>query len=176
MKKILLPVLISTTLLTGCLTSKPAPAVEEFKVYHLSFSDADAMKVTTETCKRTTEQDIIALFDRWNTALKSGNPNRLVVYYGYEAVFLPDQSNKVHLTSADKRSYFREFMIKKPSATVDFRKIEIHCNTATDTGLYTFTYGKSSEKTNARYTFNYKWNGKQWLITSHHSSVMPEKQ
>lgn len=174
MKRLVLTAVISTTLLTGCLTSKPA-VEEPAKVYHLSFSDADAMKVTTETCKKTTEQDIIDLFDRWNTALKSGNPNRIVVYYGYEAVFLPDQSNKVHLTSADKRAYFREFMAKKPNATIDFRKIEINCNTATDTGLYTFTYGKSAEKTSARYTYNYKWNGKQWLITSHHSSVMPVK-
>lgn len=54
------------------------------------------------------------------------------------------------------------------------RMIDIGCNRALDTGLYTFTFGDGS-MAKARYTFTYAWSGKAWLITSHHSSLMPEK-
>ncbi len=64
----------------------------------------------------------------------------------------------------------------EPFGRIDWRKIDIDCNTAVDVGLYTFTFRKTGSQVKARYTFTYKWNGKQWLITSHHSSAMPEKE
>ena len=49
-----------------------------------------------------------------------------------------------------------------------------------DAGLYTFTYGSTEQAVHARYTFTYRRepgvNGGQWLITSHHSSAMPEAE
>ena len=58
---------------------------------------------------------------------------------------------------------------------VDLRTIELGCNTAVDAGLYTFTFAKTGAKVSGRYTYTYRWNGTEWLITSHHSSAMPEK-
>jgi hypothetical protein len=55
------------------------------------------------------------------------------------------------------------------------RTIFLGCNSAVDAGLYTFRFGKTGQSVNARYTYTYAWDGKQWLITSHHSSAMPEK-
>ncbi|WP_228198446.1 hypothetical protein [Acinetobacter haemolyticus] len=54
------------------------------------------------------------------------------------------------------------------------RFIDIGCNTALDTGVYTFSFAKTGEFVKARYSYTYQWNGNQWLITSHHSSLMPE--
>jgi hypothetical protein len=40
--------------------------------------------------------------------------------------------------------------------------------------LYTFFFRKTGATVAARYTYAYAWDGKQWLIASHHSSLMPE--
>ena len=55
------------------------------------------------------------------------------------------------------------------------RSIFLGCNSAVDAGLYTFTFGTTNTTVKARYTYTYAWDGSQWLITSHHSSAMPEK-
>ncbi|HAS1524431.1 TPA: DUF4440 domain-containing protein, partial [Enterobacter hormaechei] len=38
---------------------------------------------------------------------------------------------------------------------------------------YTFTFADKST-VSARYTFTYAWDGKEWKISTHHSSAMPE--
>lgn len=55
------------------------------------------------------------------------------------------------------------------------RQIDLGCNSAVDAGVYTFTFAKTGAVVSARYTYTYHWDGVQWLITSHHSSLMPEK-
>ena len=129
----------------------------------------------SEACQGTSEKEIAALFDRWNASLKTGEPKKVVANYAAKSILLPTVSNKPRLTAAEKEDYFVHFLEKKPVGQIDFRSIEIDCNTAIDAGLYTFSFSDGS-KVKARYTYTYKWNGKQWLITSHHSSAMPEKE
>lgn len=128
----------------------------------------------SQVCRPTSENEIASLFDRWNTALKTGDPKKVVENYAPKSILLPTVSNKPRLTAAEKEDYFEHFLQKKPSGKIDFRNIEIDCNTAIDSGLYTFTFGDGTQ-VKARYTYTYKWDGKKWLITSHHSSAMPEK-
>jgi uncharacterized protein (TIGR02246 family) len=129
----------------------------------------------SEVCQGTNEKEVAALFDRWNASLKTGEPKKVVANYAAKSILLPTVSNKPRLTAAEKEDYFVHFLENKPVGQIDFRSIEIDCNVAIDSGLYTFTFGDGS-KVKARYTYTYKWNGKQWLITSHHSSAMPEKE
>src|SRR5208337_4103837 len=130
----------------------------------------------TEVCVAASEQEIASLFDRWNSSLQTGDPHKVVANYAAKSVLLPTLSNKPRLTPEDKEDYFHHFLEGEPFGRIDWRKIEIDCNTAVDVGLYTFTFRKTGSQVKARYTFTYKWNGKQWLITSHHSSPMPEKE
>ena len=138
-------------------------------------SSPDAASARTEACRASNEQEIAALFDRWNRSLQTGDPHQVAANYAERSILLPTVSNKPRLTAAEKEDYFHHFLENKPVGKIDSRIIEIGCNTAVDAGLYTFTFGKTGAQVKARYTYTYKWDGKQWLITSHHSSAMPEK-
>jgi uncharacterized protein (TIGR02246 family) len=139
-------------------------------------SPAGEQNAPASGCRNTSEQEIAALFDRWNRSLQTGDPRQVVANYADKSVLLPTVSNKPRLTAAEKEDYFHHFLEKRPTGRIDMRFIEIDCNTASDAGLYTFTYGTTGEVVHARYTYTYRWNGSSWLITSHHSSAMPEKQ
>lgn len=130
-------------------------------------------KSGTTACYRASPQEIAGLFDQWNAALKTGQPKTVVALYSQDSVLLPTLSNTPRLTAAAKVDYFNHFLEKRPVGAIDQRHTFIECNAAIDTGLYTFTFNDGSAA-KARYTFTYHWDGKKWLITTHHSSLMPE--
>jgi uncharacterized protein (TIGR02246 family) len=150
-----------TLLLAGC-ASGPTPG----KYTHVP---------RTEKCKPTSEKKIAALFDRWNDSLQTGDPHKVVANYAEGSILLPTVSNQPKLTPAEQEEYFEQFLLEDPSATIDLRRIYLGCNVAVDAGLYTFTFGRTGAIVPARYSFTYRWDGEQWLITSHHSSLMPER-
>ncbi len=128
---------------------------------------------TASSCYRASSQEISDQFGLWNAALQTGQPQTVVARYSSDSILLPTLSNKVRVTADDKIDYFNHFLEKRPVGTIDQQHIIIECNAAIDTGLYTFTFNDGSVA-KARYTFTYRRDGKNWLITSHHSSLMPE--
>lgn len=138
------------------------------------FVAASSVQARAEDCRATTDDEIAGLFDRWNASLATGDPARVVANYAAESILLPTVSNRPRLTPADKIDYFEMFLKLKPQGRIEMRLIQVGCNTALDAGICTFTLG-DGRKVQARYTYTYKWDGTQWLITSHHSSAMPEK-
>ena len=140
--------------------------------------NAQSTAVFLEKCvvaPEATEQDIAALFDTWNGALRSGDPERVADLYAERSILLPTLSNTPRLTREEKIDYFRHFLENRPSGEIVMRQITIGADIAVDTGLYTFHYAKTGESVRARYSFTYQWDGDRWLIISHHSSAMPEK-
>lgn len=125
------------------------------------------------TCVKVTNSQIEALFDNWNNSLKTGDAKKVSENYVSDAVLLPTVSNKVRLTDAERVDYFKHFLAKKPTGKIESRTIRLGCNKAIDSGVYKFTFADKSEVT-ARYTFTYTFDGKEWKISSHHSSAMPE--
>ena len=153
-------VLIALTGFWGCAAHPGGPAASP--------------AVHDESRKSASEDEIAALFDRWNQSLQTGDPRKVVSLYAERSILLPTVSNKPRLTPDEKEDYFRHFLKKRPSAKIDLRQIEIGSDMAVDSGLYTFTFAETGETVRGRYSFTYRRKGSQWLIVSHHSSVMPE--
>jgi uncharacterized protein (TIGR02246 family) len=126
-------------------------------------------------CTPITEPQVAALFDRWNASLGTGDPRKVAANYADRSILLATVSNTPRLTPAEKVAYFESFLDNKPSGVIDQRFIKIACNTALDAGVYTFTFAKTGAVVKARYSYTYEFIGGQWLVTSHHSSAMPEK-
>lgn len=154
--------------------SSPLSSFAATAITAIALASPFSASARTEVCKATSDKEIALLFDRWNASLQTGDPQKVVANYAQKSVLLPTLSNKVRLTPEEKADYFEHFLARKPVGTIDSRTIEVDCNTAVDAGLYTFRFGDGSS-VQARYSFTYKWDGKRWAITSHHSSAMPEK-
>jgi uncharacterized protein (TIGR02246 family) len=152
--------LLAALLLSACASTPPS---------------ASQTSQTTEVCVATSEQQIAALFDRWNSSLQTGDPHKVVANYAAQSILLPTVSNRPRISPEEKEDYFHHFLEDRPNGRIDMRVIQVNCNTAVDAGLYTFVFAKTGAQVKARYSYTYKWDGRQWLITSHHSSAMPEK-
>jgi uncharacterized protein (TIGR02246 family) len=124
-------------------------------------------------CAQTDAAQVSALFDRWNSSLRTLDPDKVVANYAPDGVLLPTVSNKPRTNPAEIREYFVKFLKSKPQGKIDQRIIKIGCNVAQDVGTYTFRF-KDGGTVHARYTYVYEWVNGQWLIAHHHSSAMPE--
>jgi len=127
-----------------------------------------------EACAPISEPQVSALFERWNGSLASADPHRVVANYAPRSILLPTVSNRPRLTAAEKEDYFEHFLEDRPGGRIEERFIALGCNSALDAGLYTFTFARTGVVVRARYSFTYAFIDGQWLITSHHSSAMPE--
>ena len=118
--------------------------------------------------------EILSLFDRWNGALQTGDPNQVVKEYAPDAILLPTVSNKVRHNHAEIKDYFDHFLAKGPKGTIDESNIRQFGDIAINSGIYTFDFA-NGEKVTARYTFVYQKLDGEWKIAEHHSSALPEK-
>jgi uncharacterized protein (TIGR02246 family) len=126
---------------------------------------------------RPTEQQIAALFDQWNAALATGDPEKVADLYAPDAVLLPTLSPQIRTTRAGIVDYFAHLLPSNPQAVITQEIITVlDRNNAINTGLYTFTLTENGvqQQVPARYTFVYRRTNGEWLIVNHHSSVVPE--
>ena len=121
-----------------------------------------------------THDDVLGLFDTWNAALATLDPDQVTALYAENAVLLPTVSNQVRHNPAEIRDYFVGFLQKSPQGVIDESNVNILSEThATNSGVYTFTFGDGSTVT-ARFSYLYVASDTSWKILQHHSSAMPE--
>ncbi|MFE2419734.1 SgcJ/EcaC family oxidoreductase [Streptomyces hokutonensis] len=159
--------------------SKRAAVVTVTTVLALGTAGTVAATAGPQHNAKPSKKQIAALFDGWNAALKTGDPEKVANRYASDAVLLPTVSNKIRTDRAEIVDYFEHFLPNKPVG----KKVEtivnvLDSNSAIDTGIYEFTLTdpNTGEKrvVEARYTYEYEKRGGKWLIVNHHSSVMPE--
>ena len=120
------------------------------------------------------DADVLGLFDQWNTALSTLNPDTVTALYADNAVLLPTVSNQVRHNHEEIKDYFVGFLQKSPQGVVDEFNVNILSDThVTNSGIYTFTFGDGS-KVSARFSYLYVASDDGWKILQHHSSAMPE--
>ena len=118
-------------------------------------------------------KEIESLFDKWNSALQTGEAKNVVALYENDAILLPTVSNKVRHNHKEIEDYFVDFLNRKPNGKIDESNVRIFDQLAINSGVYTFTFNET-EVVQARFTFVYRWNREHWKIVEHHSSQMPE--
>lgn len=120
------------------------------------------------------DADVLGLFDAWNTALGTLDPDSVTALYADNAVLLPTVSNQVRHNHAEIRNYFEGFLKKSPQGVIDEFNVNILSEThVTNSGIYTFTFGDGST-VSARFSYLYVASDDGWKILQHHSSAMPE--
>ena len=125
------------------------------------------------SCAPLEQGDVEALFERWDRALASGNPAAVTALYADGALLLPTLSGESRTTPEGINAYFNQFLTRSPRGEVTSRQVIVGCNQAIDAGTYRFALQDPSETVEARFTFVYGFDGTNWRIQHHHSSLLP---
>jgi len=117
------------------------------------------------------------LFGMWNAALESGSAGAVVSLYADDAVLIPTTTQQIRVGRTRIQEYFADFLPRyRPRAWITQENPRHLQSIRWNSGLYSFEFraGPGSPRTvEARFTFVYQLFGNRWLITQHHSSVIP---
>ncbi len=120
--------------------------------------------------------EIAQLFEDWNAALATRDPEVVADLYAPDAVLLPTQSNTLRRDRAAIVDYFRDFLASAPQGRVTDATARHLGDIAVYSGAYVFTLTDATGTSDApaRFTFVYRRDPEGWRIIEHHSSLMPE--
>ncbi|MFN7173397.1 MAG: SgcJ/EcaC family oxidoreductase [Thermaurantiacus tibetensis] len=152
----------------------PAPALAAIAAAAVAAVPAAAR--TPARCASVTPAQIEAQFERFNAAWATRNPDEVVALFAPDATLLATVSNAERTSPEKIRDYFVSFLKGEPVGRIETSTVTVDCNLATRTGNWVVNMKNANgERVDvpARYSFIYKWDGKDWKIAHLHSSVRP---
>ena len=132
------------------------------------------------TAQASSYDDVLHAYKNWVSAMETGhgNPTPVVKLYAPHAILLATYSPILMNANNQLNDYFAKLTaLKNLHVQLDKIITNVYGDTATNNGLYTFIYTDDNGKevrSAARFTFVYKKIDSQWLIITHHSSVVPK--
>jgi uncharacterized protein (TIGR02246 family) len=84
----------------------------------------------------------------WNSALQTGDPEKVASLYAPDGILLPTVSNKVRTDHAGKVDYFTSFLQLKPFGVIDqsiVRFLTPEKDVGSNSGIYTFSLVKEGQ-------------------------------
>lgn len=142
--------------------------------WRISLHHSSVMPEDTVVPKEISETEVRNLFNRWNHALLSLNPDTIASRYSKNAVLLPIASDIPRTTPELIKDYYVHFVQSNPQCMILESHVTTGVNWAKDVGIYEFTMGVDNTKVNARYSLVYLFEENDWKIVHHHTSIMPE--
>lgn len=128
----------------------------------------------TKAAPSITPAEVKGLFSLWNDALATLDPDAVAKRYAKTSVLLPTVSDTPRTDYDSIKSYFVDFLEKKPQGIILESNVIQGDDWCMDAGIYEFTMGATGDKVKARYTYVYTFEDDEWKIAHHHSSIMPE--
>jgi len=159
---------------TTVTSSTPVTVVEKLALPIQATTNNGAPAGVVVLSQPITKQEVRNLFNLWNDALKTGDPATVAKRYGKDGVLLPTLSDIPRNDFEGIKDYFVGFLKKHPTGKILEGEIFIGNNWAQDAGIYEFTFDDGS-KVKARYSFVYAFEDGKWMISHHHSSLMPQE-
>ena len=120
------------------------------------------------------------IFERWNSALLTGNSKNVAKLYSKDATFLPTVSGEFKRGQEGAEKYFEHFLEKHPNGKIVKEETDMPASDCiVHWGLYNFEVDGENgkrETVEARFTFVYKKNADgEWEIIHHHSSMKADE-
>lgn len=160
--------MFSTMLALAAAQAQPAPAQHA----HHAMNKPAVMQ-----CAAIPANASKALFEQFNAAWATRNPDTVADLFSKDAVLLATVSNVPRTDRAGIRDYFVSFLKGSPVGTLDTSNVREGCNMLTNVGTWTvaLTNQNSGVRNNvkARYSFIYKYEDGAWKVAHLHSSMMP---